>query len=174
MGYTSPTTAVAGGVYNSARYNAETKDNLDWIVLNSPRCSAMRTTSLSVADNTSTDITLPDTEEYDPLGMHPTGAGSHLITIPSGGDGLYVVRATLQWSNSSTAGRRLLALQKNGAGINSAGDGRSADPGGSTIQSFALEIRLVATDTVGMQGLQTSGGALNVTGGRLQVRWIGV
>jgi hypothetical protein len=174
LGYTSPTTAVAGQVYNSARYNAETKDNLNWLVQDSPRCSAIRSSVLSVADNTSTAITLPDTEEYDPLGMHPTGAGSDLITIPTGGDGLYVAHAMLGWSNASTVGRRLLVLQKNGADIPSCGDGRPADPGGTTHQNISVEIRLVAADTLGMKGLQTSGAALNVNAARLQVRWVGV
>lgn len=129
-----------------------------------PRCRVYNNTNQSVNNDTDTALTF-DTEDFDVGGLHSTSANTSRITIPTGGDGLYLIVAHAFFATNSTGYRRFY-FQKNGSAHGSAvevdGDAGNADLLGVSNQ---LLVPLVATDYIEAFVRQTSGGALTVGAG---------
>ena len=171
MAWTTPKTYAANDILTAADMNTYQRDNLSWLGTDRFRASGVRSTSLSVTDNTITAVTLPDTEDFDTGAMHDVTTNSERLTVPTGGDGLYLVLGGVAWAANS-AGRRILSLLVNGVAVAGVGATTNPDPGGSTVQRFSHLVELVAGDYLHMTGQQTSGGALNLTNARLQAIWM--
>jgi hypothetical protein len=95
--------------------------------------------------------------------MHDTVTNNSRLTIPTGGGGLYLVKATVVFTPNAT-GMRAAQLLKNGAVIGTFATmltvGSSAGEE-STVHVTQL-LELAAADYLEVQGYQASGGALNV------------
>ncbi len=121
----------------------------------------VRSTSLSLTDNTDTAITLSDSETFDTDGFHDLVTNSSRMTIPAGLAGKYLVTGSVQFAASAT-GNRGVTIRKNGT---TTGEGmRWASGATNTMLGTATAIvDLAATDYVEVWGYQSSGGALNAT-----------
>lgn len=171
MAFTTPKTYAANDILTAADMNTYQRDNMSWLATDRFRVSAVRSTSLSVPDNTLTTVTLPDTEDFDVGDMHSVSSNTDRLTVPTDGDGVYLVIGQVSWALNSS-GRRILTLGKNGSAITGAGNTSLPDTGGSTTHGFTHMVELVAGDYVSMSAQQTSGGALNITAARLQAIWM--
>jgi hypothetical protein len=171
MAWTAPKTWSVGEILTSPALNEQVRDNINWLANDKPRCSAVRSAALSIAHNTLTDVGLAQAEEYDVGNMHDPVSNSHRLTCPSGGNGLYLVTATVAWTTNAV-GRRLLALKKTDVVIPGAGSTQSADPDGTTTATAAIQVLLIAGEYVSLAVTQTSGGNLNLTHARLQATWL--
>ena len=133
-----------------------------------PRCRATKTVIQSIPHNTTTDITLP-TEDYDVGGMHDLVTNTDRVTIPTGGDGVYILTAGCQWNANST-GERAFKFTINGVTENTGDASRHAPTSsGPTRQSISRQASLVAGDIVRVAGNQNSGGALDINHVHLEV-----
>lgn len=163
MAWTSPKTYVTGDVLTAADMNTYQRDNTAWLATDKPRCRVYNTANISTNNATWTAMTC-DSERFDVGGMHDTGSNTQRITVPSGGDGVYWVWASMEWAVNGT-GSRFALIELNGTagagtfvgvchyGIDSAAGVRG------TVQTLYAA---VATDYFVSDAYQTSGGALNV------------
>lgn len=117
----------------------------------------------SIADNLATAVSW-DSEDYDVGALHSVSSNTDRVTIPSSGDGLYLVIGQVKWATSASAKKRGASLFKNGA-IQAAHDGSADDDGDGMTQQVAALLNLVATDYVQMKVEQDTGAALNLLGG---------
>jgi hypothetical protein len=100
-----------------------------------------------------------DTETYDPSGVHSTSANSSRITF--GSTGIWLVGASVEWSNGSTAGLRSLRIDLNDA--THLGGSVAPGGGGADAQSVAVQLNVTAvTDWVTAVVFQTSGSTNSV------------
>lgn len=156
----------AGGIPPAA-WGDQTRDNFEWLSGDAPHCSLTVSAAQSVASGTTpVDLSSNITETSDIGGMH---TGSGIITVPSGGTGLYVISAVIAVAANVT-GIRQLTVDINGAGItlqkgNAAGTGSSVLSGG-------ISRNLVPGDDIKCQAAQTSGGNLDITVTDFSVRWV--
>lgn len=97
------TPAITGGTVNSS-------------TLGTPTVNTMRVklrTGTNIAITTGVTTALPwDTEDYDTDALHGTTNTSR-ITIPTGGGGIYLLAANVNWS-LNTNSYRLMGIRKNG------------------------------------------------------------
>lgn len=134
---------------------------LDLVYMRSRLFLSAATTSIN--DNTVTAVSWTS-EDYDVGNMHDLVSNPERVTVPSNGDGLYLVIGQAKWATSASAKKRGLSLYKNNA-IQAAQDVAADDDGdGMTIQAVAL-LNLVAGDYVSMKVEQDTGGALDLLGG---------
>ncbi len=113
-----------------------------------------------------------DTEDDDPQGMHPAGS-SGSVTIPAGGDGLYVVHGHVSYAASVT-GNRNVALYKNGValfGSNNTVPGYGTNT--NTTAAGTVLAQLVAGDVITLGFWQTSGANMNTTNATLGLARVG-
>lgn len=131
-----------------------------------PRCRVYNDGGVqAVADVTLTALTF-DSEDYDVGGFHAGGAPTRM-TIPAGGDGLYLIVAKCKFAANGTGNDRILRITKNGAAVGSQVS-LPADANNATIALVVGVEALVATDYIEAVCYQDSGGSLNVgaaTGG---------
>lgn len=126
------------------------------------RCRIYKSAHQEIANGVLTVLTF-DLEDYDVGGLHDNAVNPERITIPPGGDGLYLIGA--QYSlETSASGRKSVQLHKNGTdrfGISEV----MGDDGGLalSLQCWAV-INLVAGDYVVTQVRQDSGGPLDAFG----------
>lgn len=100
MAYNTPSTPATGGVISSAFGNTVVND-LEWIVNNRPRARVRRTTAQSVPTSTNTAIAF-DAERWDVGSCHNGSSNTSRLTVPSGGDGLYLIGGCLVLASSTT------------------------------------------------------------------------
>ncbi len=126
-----------------------------------PCCLIRNSANLSINNATDTVVTM-DTELFDVGGLHSTVTNTSRVTIPSGGDGTYLIVAQLQFA-ANTTGQRALHIRKNGT--TRIGSERQNMTVASTTCTLSLLMfeKLVATDYIEVEVYQDSGGALNVT-----------
>lgn len=129
-------------------------------MLNPPRARVSRNANQSYTSGSSTSMSW-DTENWDPAGMWSAGNPTR-ITIPSGGDGFYMLGCEMEFAGA-TAGNRQIQVLISGSGhirqtIPSIGSGLA------TRVELSYGTQLDAGDYVEFQGRQDSGGSLNVTG----------
>ena len=74
-------------------------------------CMLEKATNQTVTSGSEDIVTFgaSDTEVYDPAGMHSTSANTGRITVPSGGDGVYLLCAFLRYTAGVTA--TLIAIE---------------------------------------------------------------
>ncbi len=134
-----------------------------------PACLVYHSTTQSVANTTWTSLTF-DSETEDTDAFHSTGTNPTRLTIPSGLGGLYLLVASFNFASNAT-GMRLARFLKNGTTQVPAVDYRPAISGDGTFLTISTLTRLAAGDYVELQGYQSSGGSLNVTGGSTQMQF---
>lgn len=125
-----------------------------------PRAGAYHATTQSLTNNTETAV-LFNTEDYDVGAMHDTASNTSRFTVPTGGDGLYLLTGTVDFIASAT-GIRYLRWRKNGA---TAISGTMSQPGNASYNTqlvHTVVAALVAGDYVELVAYQDSGGALNI------------
>lgn len=124
----------------------------------STACEVLNSSAPSIASSTYTELTW-DTEGHDADGMHATDAAE--IVIPD--DGLYDLRAMVEWAANAT-GRREVRIYKDygGGGEELLAWNEYIDPSSTrTAQTFAARrVSLSAGDEVSVVVYQDSGGAL--------------
>lgn len=124
-----------------------------------PRASAYNNTTQSINSGSDTALTF-NSEDWDVGSMHSTSANTSRITVPTGGDGLYVVTAQTLCENASDYSC-VLKLKKNGTTEFGSGDSRpSASLNGSA--KATAWVTLAAADYVEVLVNQNSGSARNV------------
>lgn len=128
-----------------------------------PRCFVTRSTDQTLADSTSTAITF-DTERFDIGAMHDTGSNTSRLTVPTGGDGVYLIMAMVSFATNST-GLRSVALKKNGTTNTTSVQAAGASGSNPTNVPVMVIDALVATDYYETVAFQSSGGNLAVSSG---------
>lgn len=123
-----------------------------------PRARVYRSTAQTISDTTLTALTF-DTEDFDVGAMHDTGSNTSRLTVPTGGDGLYLIIAGISWAANATGFRELI-VKKNGTTFVGGSLSQNVGAGASTAQQAVAAITLAATDYVEAFVQQTSGGAL--------------
>ncbi|MET0787203.1 MAG: hypothetical protein ABWY25_10900 [Paenisporosarcina sp.] len=126
--------------------------------LGQPACAVTNSAVQSIADTTITALTF-DTEIFDRGGCHSGGSPGRL-TVPTGGDGIYIAQVSTDYTPNVT-GLRLGRIRKNGA-TNVSTSFQTAVVGDATICQCVAIMNLVAGDYIESIAYQTSGGALNV------------
>lgn len=130
------------------------------------RCSAFNSAGLALTTAVLTNVTF-DSEVFDVGGMHDFSTFPGRLTVPTGGDGLYLVTAIAPFA-SNAVGQRQLRITKNGANVNETLP-YAIQPAGIVGTFLTLEhtlfINAIAGDYFGMDVYQDSGGNLNVGDG---------
>lgn len=116
MGLTAWKTWASGDTLTAADMNTYVRDNGRWMSGNatggSPNCRVYNSTTFNVAGSTDTNVTF-DSERYDDGGMHSTSTNTDRITVPSGGDGIYLVFGTVIFGAFSDSTLRRARLTVN-------------------------------------------------------------
>jgi len=124
-----------------------------------PRCIAYHSTTQSIPDSTSTMLNL-NNEDVDVGSMHDTSVNNTRITVPTGGDGLYLVFGQTGFAANGT-GYREIGIRKNGGTV--VVDRYCLPTAGfTTTEGIVWMGVLAAADYVELFAQQTSGGSLNV------------
>ena len=128
-----------------------------------PACRAyLASTSQTIPTGTWTVVNL-DGESFDTQNMHDNVTNNSRITIPTGGDGKYLIHAHAYFTGSTGGGNRGIRIRKNGTTylavtyMGSVGT-EMATPSVQTIANLS------AGDYVEMEVYQTSGSDLNIYG----------
>jgi hypothetical protein len=165
MAYTVPTTQVDGTVIGAADWNTDLVDNIKFLA-DPPRCSAYRSSSLSIADATETIVTL-NAEHWDTDSMHSTSVDTGRLTASTAG--IYLVRFRAFFSNAS-GGYRQARIYLNGVGVTLEDEATNDSPSATTQTALLCEkeIALGVGDYIECSVYQNRGSALNLlgTGGR--------
>jgi hypothetical protein len=170
MPLTSWKTWASGDTLTAADMNTYVRDNGRWLsghtTGGSPNCRVYNSTNFNVAGSTDTNVTF-DSERYDDGGMHSTATNTDRLTVPSGGDGIYIVFGTVIFGAFSDATLRRCRLTVNGttfaqhqqpaiatASINTAISIVGVSLAGAT-DIFRLNVRQESTSALGLD-LQAS------------------
>jgi hypothetical protein len=161
----------ATGTVAPATWGDQVRDNFQWLANDHPRCQGNRTSAQSISDATDTAIAFSTADTYDIGGMHDTATNNTRFTVPSGGAGLYDIRAYGEWAAGAT-GSRTLKLRTNGATV--FWQVKDPVPNGSLtmIQNIAGSVPLVATDYIELVVIHGQGTALNFSDVHLAIRWV--
>lgn len=124
-----------------------------------PRCSAYNNTTQSINDSTFTALTF-NSEDFDVASMHDTASNTSRLTVPTGGDGVYLVIGHASFAGNAT-GARVAQLYKNGATALKRTTMNNAGAGTTVLVPVSEILVLVAGDYIELRALQDSGGALN-------------
>lgn len=136
-----------------------------------PRCSALSAAaSQSLNDSTWTGVNF-NSEDFDVSTMHDNASNKSRFTIPTGGDGLYLVGGAVTFDANAT-GQRGVRVAKNGTAIAGTGEVRNTAGAGVTVTSTTHLVSLVAGDYVELQAYQSSGGALNISNTDVSRGWV--
>jgi hypothetical protein len=143
---------------------------------NPPRCRVTNSANISINNTTATALTF-NTETNDSGGMHSTTSNTSRVTVPSGGDGWYVITGNVEFAANAT-GQRAIAILLNGTSNIATERAVAASAAANTQLSIATQYPLAAGDYIELTAYQSSGGALNVvaTGGSpvLTACWVAV
>jgi hypothetical protein len=126
-----------------------------------PRARVYNNATLSIADSTATVIAW-NSERYDVGAMHDTAVNNSRITVPTGGDGLYLFTGEYGF-NANATGYRLVTLRKNGTTTVASVSYTAVGAGTGTAINLSAILDLVATDYIEVIATQTSTG--NLTSG---------
>jgi hypothetical protein len=127
-----------------------------------------KSTTQSLTSGVRTAITF-DVEAFDVGGCHDNATNNTRLTVPTGADGTYFITANAEYA-SNTAGIRAAELKQNGT-TTLAQVITAAVVGDITVVQVIAVAPLVAGDYVELNGLQTSGGALNVGDDSSSLSW---
>lgn len=152
-----------------ADWNAALFDTLS-LILNPPMVHLQQQVAQSIANNTLTAITF-DTEVIDTEGVHSTSTNPSRVTPKT--PGWYMGWFGCSWATTST-GRRLVMMRKNGTGTGSAGtfgrvDWRPTSAGNAQKGFRFFQYFNGTTDYVELMVYQSSGAALSTFTGAPEV-----
>lgn len=114
MAYSTPKTWVAGEIATAADLNSYLRDNVAWIATDSPCCRVYNSATVTIASGGSGTQATFNSERFDVAGMHSTSSNTGRITIPSGGDGKYLIGSDSTLSANATGSYRLISITLNG------------------------------------------------------------
>jgi hypothetical protein len=124
-----------------------------------PRCLAYNTAVQSLNNATDTPLIF-NAESYDVGTLHDVAVNSSRLTVPTGGDGLYLIKATYVIAAASGDVRSF--LRKNGTTeLEGTAQRGILNAGFQTIWPMLTVVALAAGDYVEAIAYQSSGGALN-------------
>lgn len=124
-----------------------------------PRCRLTNSATISAPNGAST-LTF-DTETHDTGGMHSTSSNTSRITIPTGGSGMYLIGAGVEFAANAT-GTRDLNLRINGTTVIATSRATAASGTSATRLMTNTIYPLNAGDYIEAQINQSSGGNLNI------------
>ena len=126
------------------------------------RCKVAKTAAQTISNATATAITFgAGTETFDVGAMHDTGSNTSRITIPTGGDGIYLLHGELAIA-ASAVGQRQVYIRQNGTTTITALILAAA--AATTLNMLASAIvNAVATDYFELVIYQDSGGNLDTS-----------
>jgi len=103
------------------------------------------------------------TEEDNVGPLHSTVTNPSRLTVPTGGDGTYLVTASLDWASSAAGNGRIARLRKNAT---TEIQRQSMGPTTAFLPAHVLvaQLKLVATDFLEFEAFQDSGGSLGTAG----------
>lgn len=140
-------------------------------------CMLNRTAAQTITDATDTVITFPSgsvTEELDSDGLHSGVTNSARITIPAGGDGVYLIGGNVRWETNSSGVRVLWAEYNGSAGTGTVISESRIAPSGSATQTSQLVFTvylLASGDYVTLNVRQTSGASRDVQSAGFSARF---
>jgi hypothetical protein len=125
-----------------------------------PRCRLTHSAAQSTTSGTPLALAF-DTETVDSGGMHSTSSNTSRITVPSGGSGMYLLGANIEFAANATGVRDLNIRLNNSTIIGSA---RATSASGTTPTRLTVTTiyPLNVGDYVEAVVNQTSGGNLNL------------
>lgn len=196
MAWTTPKTWSAGAALTKAELDEQIRDNEVWLKAALTAigqtsdstfgqlktaaygCMLNRTAAQTITDATDTVITFPSgsvTEELDSDGLHSGVTNSARITIPAGGDGVYLIGGNVRWETNSSGVRVLWAEYNGSAGTGTViSESRIAPTGGGTTQTSQLvsTVYLLASgDYVTLNVRQTSGASRDIQSAGFSARF---
>lgn len=181
MAWTAPRT-WANGALAAADMNVDIRDNTDYLKdaldlhgmtsdttrqnVESARgftVKALRTATQTISDSVNTDVQFTAADIVDSDAMHDPASNSERLTIPSGGDGDYLVGQSITFAASASGSVRVQTRQ-NGSVVQGSGNRVANETGEAAIvNNVDLVTGLAAGDYITANVRQTSGGNLNVT-----------
>jgi hypothetical protein len=118
--WTTPITWANATVYTNTNLNQQIRDNMEWLLSgrrNEWTCILNISNGQSFGSGADTNVVY-DVEVFDPNGMHSTVSNTERITIPTGGNGLWLWTCFVQIHHaalgSRTGVRRLYILHSSG------------------------------------------------------------
>jgi hypothetical protein len=118
------------------------------------------TGSQTLSNGANTAVTF-GVEDFDVGSFHSTSANTHNFTIPSGGDGVYLLIGTIVFDANSTGGR-LVWWEKQAVGAISSWVGAGGSSGSYTGLTATAVVSLAGGDVVFLNSWQNSGGNLGI------------
>lgn len=156
---------------DSLTYINQTTDTTFGALKSAPYgCVLQRTALQTISDATDTAVSFPTgsvTERLDTNSFHDGGSNTARITIPSGGDGWYMVGAYVRFETNTT-GQRRLWLEINGQAGAGTLFGEVSNNGNASVQvwlNVTAPYLAAAGDYFASGVRQTSGGNLDVQTG---------
>jgi len=134
-----------------------------------PGVKANLSTAQSTANGADEPIELDGADDWDTDAFHDPASNNTRLTIPAGLGGRYMVVGKVSWATDSNE-RRIARIKVNDT--TSHGYATSSAATGTHGVITTTELELVATDYIELVSQQNSGGALNVTGADLSIRWV--
>lgn len=149
-----------GGSYTVSDSGASTL-RLDHAALTA-KASVYNTVAQSIANTSITTLTW-DSENYDTGSIHSTSADTDRLTVPVAG--VYLISVQVTFAANAT-GLRMVRLTKNGTATILGEDSHPTTAAEATTLNLTTQASLAANDYVICRVYQTSGGALDVNGGK--------
>lgn len=125
-----------------------------------PRAVVYPSAVQSIADATETVLTF-NTEDVDVASLHDNVTNNSRLTIPTSGDGYYLVSIKVDFASNAT-GQRYIGIKKNGTTYRYLSIVRAVSAASDLMINGTIMLNLVATDYIEVCAYQDSGGALNV------------
>ena len=180
MAFTAFRTWVAKANLTAAEFNEQVRDNGDYLKdaldlhgLTSDSTlaqtkgalygvRAVATASQSIPDASDTAVAYSATDAFDSDAFHDTSTNNSRITIPTGGDGFYLVGFGAEWAANSTGTRRG-RLVEGGVTQIEGGTQRVANAAGANVMMSATTLyQFTAGEYFELFVLQNSTGSLDV------------
>lgn len=133
------------------------------------RCRVYNNAVQAIVTSTPSTLTF-NSEAFDTNALHDTSSNTGRITVPTGGDGVWLFIASAQWSGATGGVQRLLELRKNGTTIKA---GSNVPPVASTAAAHqqAVIIDMVATDYMEARVTHDQGSNMNLGDGTDTNHW---
>lgn len=169
--YTTVIDKAAGDTWTAAMWNTYLRDNVNGL-LTKPMVVARRTTTITAAANTDTQVTL-DAEDYDTDGMHSTSSNTARLTATTAGLYLVSFQARLYYGGSSVNYGRT-TIYKNGTATIAARQTILMTGSDACYTTVSALVALAATDYV-QTYIQTNagGGPMVYSGAVFHACWVG-
>ena len=154
-----PTDCAAGQFANAIAANG----NLTCAVASAGYRASLTNSAVQSLNNDAATALTFDTEVEDVGGMHDSGTNPSRITIPAGGDGVYLLVCSVGYAAHAT-GFRQATMYLGGATVLTNNTYEAVSTAGKiTVVQSSTYKSLVATNYVECYGQQNSGGALNTS-----------